>query len=725
MKWSALAVFLLASGCSIFNDATPATTTKQTPKDENAQVNANVDAAERHALAQTIRVKLEAVASVKLLEADILELLTKIVGEIEGEALSIDQARSVADVMSRVIDWASTTQAAGDQTQAAQATAAKLAEDKSAQLTVLLRDIEALIGRTGDGTNVQGELRALVQKLRNGQQQLSVQLLEAQGLTHQGKVLSSLRLASIAPLPIGAESRLSVVGLYGDSPGLERDLTSFARFASADTQVATVSNEPGTYALISAKGVGATQITASLGSVSTSQLATTTSAKLIGLRLTGDSTPFAAGWNGRLLEAIGTYSDGTSANVNGSVAWYSSDESIVKLGKADNGLGLPVGEAFGLRAGSVTVSVSLDSISASLPLDLLPATQVSVHIGPSGGEDHAACQLFSPSQSISKSDDHGRPIFIGDSVYAGAFYFTSTCAYTYDADISIREQIEAGAQPKLRPIRATEFEAIGAGEVNLIASSGTMTSLVHKVQITPIEIVAISLMGSEFDVSPPYCGGFQVDPHGDMSPPVRLEAYTLTNNCMVDTLVLETSMLAISPRVPSTLNAAVVENDGVLFLEGDAGAVELKLTYANLVTTKRLNLAAIVNNGDGPSASDGGNGDSGSAGDGGSADSLDPDSNGGNGIEGPADAGYPVDGGENSPDNNFGEINKIIDKNCGGSNCHGAETPHTQYVERSSSVKKDVEAIRKMVIIDKMPPKGSNAMPPQEKAKLLEYLKSL
>jgi hypothetical protein len=86
------------------------------------------------------------------------------------------------------------------------------------------------------------------------------------------------------------------------------------------------------------------------------------------------SNPLIAAETGQQFEATGIYSDNTTKDLTKTVAWSSSDPSVVELSKP--------GYAFGKTAGKAKIKASAGGISDSIELTVTPATLVSLSVTP-------------------------------------------------------------------------------------------------------------------------------------------------------------------------------------------------------------------------------------------------------------------------------------------------------------------------------------------------------
>lgn len=163
--------------------------------------------------------------------------------------------------------------------------------------------------------------------------------------------------------------QFEAVGTFND--GGTRALTGQATWSSSDTTVATIGATTGR-----AKGVapGLVTITATLGSVSASAPFTVTNASVVSMTVIPSGRTIAAGTK-QNFSATGSFSDGTSQLVTNDATW-SSDNTAVATVFATNGT------ATGVATGTANISATLNGVSGSAPLNVSPATLVSIAVNP-------------------------------------------------------------------------------------------------------------------------------------------------------------------------------------------------------------------------------------------------------------------------------------------------------------------------------------------------------
>ncbi|MDX7838878.1 Ig-like domain-containing protein [Aeromonas caviae] len=165
-------------------------------------------------------------------------------------------------------------------------------------------------------------------------------------------------------------------GHYGD--GSVKDLTSETSWHSSDDRIATLSAS----GALTARDAGTTTVTASHdGIISNTIQITVTDAVLTAIQVTSPSVSVAKGQT-RQLTATATYSDNTTADVTGNVAWLPADITTVTVSTT--------GILTGRVAGTTEVTASLDGVTSNTVLVTVTDAVLT------------AIQLTPPSVSVGK-----------------------------------------------------------------------------------------------------------------------------------------------------------------------------------------------------------------------------------------------------------------------------------------------------------------------------------
>jgi uncharacterized protein YjdB len=169
---------------------------------------------------------------------------------------------------------------------------------------------------------------------------------------------------TIAP---ATQLQFTATGTFSDSSTqvLNRDAT----WASDNTAVATV----GPMGLVTAVGSGTANIGATFGGVSGSTLLTVSSATLKSIAVTPASAVMAPA-STLLFTATGTYSDGTTQNINDAVTWSSSATNVASITN--------YGQVTGQSAGSATITAQQGSVSGTAAVVVTSSALKSLQISP-------------------------------------------------------------------------------------------------------------------------------------------------------------------------------------------------------------------------------------------------------------------------------------------------------------------------------------------------------
>jgi trimeric autotransporter adhesin len=190
-------------------------------------------------------------------------------------------------------------------------------------------------------------------------------------LTITSTALASLAIAPPAPsLPLGTSQQLSATGTFTD--GSTQIMTGSVQWGSSNTSIVGMSAT----GIASGAGLGSATVTASSGGISASATATVISATLQSIAITPPSPSIAVNTT-QQFTAIGTFSDGSTQNITGSVQWASGNPSVAGI----NMNGAP-GLAMGLAAGTSVITATSGSVFANATLTVTSATVTSIAVTP-------------------------------------------------------------------------------------------------------------------------------------------------------------------------------------------------------------------------------------------------------------------------------------------------------------------------------------------------------
>jgi trimeric autotransporter adhesin len=175
------------------------------------------------------------------------------------------------------------------------------------------------------------------------------------GLVVEGSTLSSLRVSpASASIPESIQIGFIATGMFANGDTL--DLTGVVAWTSSAPGVATISNAVGSQGVAVGLAPGSTVISALFaGQVGTASL-TVTNATLVSISVT-PGTPTISLGSSQQFTAVGTFSDGSTANISGQANWTSSDVMVAVVNQA--------GLAASAGSGTATIAATLNGVSGT------------------------------------------------------------------------------------------------------------------------------------------------------------------------------------------------------------------------------------------------------------------------------------------------------------------------------------------------------------------------
>jgi len=187
-----------------------------------------------------------------------------------------------------------------------------------------------------------------------------------------GKSSSPATLVAIAVTPVsrsiapGTSTQFSAQGIYSDNS--VQILTSSVTWSSVNSDVATVSDSPGSKGLATAVTTGSAAITAAFGGISGS--ATLTSSALVSIEV-APANPVAILGAVQQFRASGVLANSDRQSLTGLAIWNSSNPAVATI-SAGGGL------ASAVSAGSTTISAAFAGFSATTGLTVQSPSAIAV-----------------------------------------------------------------------------------------------------------------------------------------------------------------------------------------------------------------------------------------------------------------------------------------------------------------------------------------------------------
>lgn len=192
-------------------------------------------------------------------------------------------------------------------------------------------------------------------------------------------VLTGLAVSpATASLAAGTAVQLGVVGTFSD--GSTQDVTQSAAWSSNNV-AASVSNTAGSQGHVTANSQGTATVTASLAGLNASAVLTVTAATLSTISLAPSQPTLTAGQH-QTLQALGTFSDGSTQDLSAAVTWTSSSANVATVSNAAGSYGLVTAAS----AGGTTVGAALGTVVGSTTVTVTAATLTSITVSPASNQ---------------------------------------------------------------------------------------------------------------------------------------------------------------------------------------------------------------------------------------------------------------------------------------------------------------------------------------------------
>ena len=271
-------------------------------------------------------------------------------------------------------------------------------------------------------------------------------------LTVAAATLKSLAVTPASTsLAKNATQQFTATGTFSD--GSTQNLTSSVAWSSGMQSVATISST----GLATAVGAGLSMIQAVSGAVSGSTALTVTGPTLSSIAVTPANPSVTKGATEQFM-ATGTYSDGSTQNITGSVTWFSLTTSVATISSA--------GLAKGVGVGSSTVQATSGAVTGSTVLNISAATLTSITVTPANPSIAiGATQQFAATGTFSDASTQN----ITSSV-------TWTSLKTAVATISA-SGLASGITAGSSTIQATSGSVTGTTVLTVTAAAPTLSSI--------------------------------------------------------------------------------------------------------------------------------------------------------------------------------------------------------------------------------------------------------
>ncbi|MFN9971945.1 MAG: Ig-like domain-containing protein, partial [Phycisphaerae bacterium] len=205
-------------------------------------------------------------------------------------------------------------------------------------------------------------------------------LADSTPLTVTAATLVALAVTPTNPsVPLGLTQAFTATGTY--SNGTIQDLTTAVTWSSLAMTIAPISNADGSRGVATTLAAGSTTITATdpASGLADSAGLTVTTAQLVSIGVTPTNPSVPLGLT-QAFTATGTYTDGTTQDLTGSVTWSSWPAGIAAISNAEGFRGVATSLASGNTP--ITATHPATGIADSTPLTVSSAVLLSLAVTP-------------------------------------------------------------------------------------------------------------------------------------------------------------------------------------------------------------------------------------------------------------------------------------------------------------------------------------------------------
>lgn len=336
----------------------------------------------------------------------------------------------------------------------------------------------------------------------------------------------------------GLTTQFIATGVYSD--GSTENISSAVNWLSSDPSIAVIaSGQAASYGLATAVAPGSTQISASLGSLSTSTGLTVTNAALMLIQLSTVDATLYVGVSQQYM-ATGVYSDGTSQDISALVNWMSSAEAIATI---DSSSGAQHGVVTAQAAGTTQVVATSGTITAVSTLTVSDVSLSSIVVTPF----NSMVTVGLSRQFIATANYvDGRSFDVSRSVLWAS---DDTLIATMNANGALSSGLATAQSVGTAQINAT-FAAV-SGSAMLNVSNATLTSIL----VTPVNSSLIVGLNRQYMATGIYSDGTSENLTSLVTWASSDNAIALPNASMQNTSGLVTGVATGTVQISASLAA--------------------------------------------------------------------------------------------------------------------------------------------------------------------------
>jgi hypothetical protein len=286
---------------------------------------------------------------------------------------------------------------------------------------------------------------------------LSMAACSGSTTTKSTATLVSISVTPYSPanLAVGSTQRFVATGIYSD--GTTPNITSQVTWTSSNSSIAGIAT-----GLATGIAIGSTSITASESGITSPSVTLTIITSASGLSSIAVTPAFPADLGVGVslpLAALGTYADGTTADITAKVTWTSSNTAVAAV--------FANGAATGEGSGTANITAALSGVTS-------PGLKLTVKA--------VSSILITPAASTRNLD------------VGATQQFTAIATYSDGASADISSQVTwLSSNPQVATIYANGLATgIAAGSAGITATLSGVTSQATALAVQPLSSIAIS-----------------------------------------------------------------------------------------------------------------------------------------------------------------------------------------------------------------------------------------
>jgi len=282
--------------------------------------------------------------------------------------------------------------------------------------------------------------------------------------------LNSIEITSQNPQAVaGTTNRFTAIGHYGGPATFQftRNITGQVSWTSSDPSVLSLTSDPALAGFATAATAGTVTVTATLDGVSADLPFTVSAATVSSLSITPPASATLVTGKTLQLQAVGTFSDGSSQDLTDAAAWSSSDNGVATVGTTVPGAGL----VSAVAQGTADITASFGGQSATQTLEVSGAALESIAVTTEGTRATLAQNTTLQLTATGTYSDGGTQDLTGQVTWTSS----DTAVAAIDQNAGTTGLLSA-LSPGATTVTAS-YQGVDSPTLSVTVSSATLSSL--------------------------------------------------------------------------------------------------------------------------------------------------------------------------------------------------------------------------------------------------------